>query len=230
MIANRKDHCSARMLAIVLGLSCAGSAPAAADFIDLRRMQAVHGDANAGKAKAAACMGCHGAVGIAPVPMFPNLAGQRAEYLYWQLVEFKREARTESPMTAQVAALDDTAMRDLAVYFSSLPDADASAEAAPTSRGALLYREGDPASGAPPCQGCHGAQADGHPLAQDDVRYRGYPVLRGQHAAYLGARLKDFRDGKHTLSSNDRIMTSVAHTLDNDSIQALTTWIESGAR
>ncbi|MEO5560597.1 MAG: c-type cytochrome [Dokdonella sp.] len=230
MIANCKAHCRARALAIALGLACVLPAAAAADFIDLRHMQAVHGDASAGKAKAAACMGCHGPVGIAPVPMFPNLAGQHAEYLYWQLVEFKREARGESPMTAQVAALDDTAMRDLAAYFSSLPGANASAAAAPDSRGAALYREGDPASGAPPCQGCHGAQANGHPLAQDDVRYRGYPLLRSQHAAYLAARLRDFRDGKHTLSSNDRIMTSVAHTLDNDSIQALTTWIESGAR
>lgn len=230
MIANRKAHSRARALAILLGLSCVVRLTAAADFIDLRRMQAINGDADAGKAKAAACMGCHGAAGIAPVPIFPNLAGQHAEYLYWQLIELKREARAESPMTAQVAALDDTAMRDLAAYFSSLPEAKASAAAAPDSRGALLYREGDPASGAPPCQGCHGAQATGHPLAQDDVRYLGYPVLRGQHSAYLAARLKDFRDGKHTLSSNDRIMTSVAHTLDDDSIQALSLWIESGAR
>ncbi|MEO7326184.1 MAG: c-type cytochrome [Dokdonella sp.] len=230
MIANRKAHCSARALAIVLGLVCVVPVAAATDSIDLRRMQAVHGDANSGKTRATACMGCHGAVGIAPVPMFPNLAGQHAEYLYWQLVEFKREARPESPMTAQVATLDDAAMRDVATYFSSLPGAGTSSQEAPTARGASLYREGNPASGAPPCQGCHGAQATGHPLAQDDVRYRGYPVLRGQHAAYLAARLKDFRDGKHTLSSNDRIMTSVAHTLDDDSIQALSLWIESGAR
>ncbi|MEO6688645.1 MAG: c-type cytochrome [Dokdonella sp.] len=230
MIANRKFRFSPHALAVVLGLACVVRATAAGDYIDLRRMQAIHGDADAGKAKAAACMGCHGPVGIAPVPLFPNLAGQRSEYLYWQLVEFKRDARPDSPMTAQVATLDDAAMRDLAAYFSSLQGADTIASTSANARGASIYREGDPARGTPPCQGCHGAQATGHPLAQDEVRYRGYPVLRGQHAAYLTARLKDFRDGKHTLSSNDRIMTSVAHALDDDSIQALSLWIESGAR
>ncbi|HET7924611.1 MAG TPA: hypothetical protein VFL30_06915, partial [Rhodanobacteraceae bacterium] len=64
-----------------------------ADFVDLRRIEPLAGDANAGKTKAAVCSACHGASGVAPTSMFPNLAGQRAEYLYWQLVEFQREAR-----------------------------------------------------------------------------------------------------------------------------------------
>jgi len=68
-------------------------------YLDLRRIEPLRGDAGAGKAKAVVCGACHGATGISPVPAFPNLAGQRAEYLYWQLVEFKREVRPESPMT-----------------------------------------------------------------------------------------------------------------------------------
>jgi cytochrome c553 len=172
-------------------------------------------------------MGCHGPVGVSPVPAFPNLAGQHAEYLYWQLTEFKREARPESPMTAQVANLDDAAMRDLAVYFSSLPAATPTPGTTSSERGSQLYREGDAGAGVPPCQGCHGRNAQGHPLAQDDAQWRAYPALRGQHAAYLAQRLKDFRDGKHTLSSNDRIMTPIARALDDTSIMAITAWLES---
>ena len=44
-----------------------------------------------------------------------------AEYLYWQLVEFKREARPESPMTSQVANLDDAVDARPCGYFASLP-------------------------------------------------------------------------------------------------------------
>jgi cytochrome c553 len=218
-----------RIVAAASLLACAAAhASDANDFVDLRRIEPLKGDANAGKEKAAICSACHGAAGISPAPAFPNLAGQYAEYLYWQLVEFKREARPESPMTSQVANLDDAAMRDLAAWFASLPPAPASPSTATTSdRGAVIYREGDPARGTPPCQGCHGADGRGNPLAADDVRYRTYPALRGQHADYVAQRLKDFRDGKHVSSSSDRIMTPVARTLDDEAIAAVANWLQS---
>jgi len=80
----------------------------------------------------------------------------------------------------------------------------------------------------PPCQGCHGAEAGGNPLAEENARYGAYPALRGQHAEYLVRRLKDFREGKHELSSNDQIMSSIAQTLDDGSIDALAQWLETG--
>jgi len=214
--------------AAALIVSAVASA-AAADFVDLRRIGPLDGDANAGKAKAAVCSGCHGANGVAPAAMFPNLAGQRAEYLYWQLAELKREARPESPMTSQIANLDDATLRDLAAYFASLPaPAPAQADAVASSRGASLWREGDPASGTPPCQGCHGADGSGHPWAERDAAYQLYPKLRAQHADYVAQRLRDFRDGKHLSSSSDRIMTPVAQTLDDEAIKAVAAFIESG--
>ena len=216
----------ARVASLAAMLGCSAALAASADFVDLRRIAPLAGDANAGKAKAAVCSACHGASGIAPTSMFPNLAGQHAEYLYLQLAEFKREARPESPMTSQVANLDDAALRDLAAYFASLPP-PASQQATASGRGALLYREGDPATGTPPCQGCHGADGNGHPWAESDAAYRAYPRLRGQHADYVAQRLKDFRDGKHLSSSTDRIMTPVARTLDEDAIKAVATWIET---
>ncbi len=220
----------ARLVGAALLAASASVAADSADFVDLRRIHALEADANAGKDKAAVCSACHGANGIAPASMFPNLAGQRAEYLYWQLVEFKREARPESPMTSQIANLDDATLRDLAAYFASLPPP---AQAAPnaqsaTSRGAALYREGDPAHGTPPCQGCHGADGTGHPWADADAAYRTYPKLRAQHADYVAQRLRDFRDGKHVSSSSDRIMTPIARTLDDEAIKAVAAFIESG--
>lgn len=218
-----------RVLAVAGLLSCTIASAAANGYLDLRRIEPLHGDALAGKAKAAVCMGCHGPAGIAPVPAFPNLAGQHAEYLYWQLVEFKREARPESPMTAQVATLDDADLRNLAAYFAAFPAGSAVASGAvePAKRGGVLYRDGDPARGIPPCQGCHGADGNGHPLAGVGARWRVYPLLRGQHADYILQKLKDFRDRKHTLSSSDRIMTPIAQSLDDASIEALAHWLEA---
>ena len=218
-------HALASAALLLSGLVVAG----APDYLDLRRIEALHGDAAAGKANASVCGACHGMTGISTVPAFPNLAGQHAEYLYWQLLEFKREARLESPMTAQVATLDVAGMRDLAAYFESLPAANVPVNRKPESadHGGILYREGDPARGVPPCQGCHGVDGSGHPLANENAHWRAYPVLRGQHADYLTQRLKDFRDGKHTLSSNDRIMTPIAQSLDDASIEALARWLES---
>ena len=219
----------APLASLVASLACGAAFAASADFVDLRRIGPLVGDANAGKAKATVCSGCHGANGVAPASMFPNLAGQRAEYLYWQLVEFQREARPESPMTSQVATLDDATLRDLAAYFASLPPpAPAPRNAADVSRGAAIYREGDAATGTPPCQGCHGADGSGHAWAEQDAAYRTYPRLRGQHADYVAQRLKDFRDGKHVSSSSDRIMTPVAKTLDDAAIGAVAGYIEAG--
>lgn len=221
----------ARMVCAAALIATAAASGASSDFVDLRRIAPLQGDANAGKQKAAVCSGCHGANGISPASMFPNLAGQRAEYLYWQLVEFKREARPESPMTSQVANLDDAALRDLAAWFASLPAASppsAATHSADSERGGVLYRDGDPSMGIPPCQGCHGANGDGHAWAANDASYRTYPMLRGQHTDYVTQRLKDFRDGKHVSSSSDRVMAPVARTLDDNSIKAVAAWIESG--
>jgi len=227
MRMKRQHRFFARIVSLATLLAVAAAHADSADFVDLRRIEPLAGDANAGKAKATKCTGCHGTNGVAPATMFPNLAGQRAEYLYWQLVEFKREARPESPMTSQVANLDEATLRDLAAYFASLPP-PSPATATAGSRGAALYREGDPASGTPPCQGCHGADGGGHPWAEGDAAYRTYPKLRAQHADYVAQRLHDFRDGKHLSSSSDRIMTPIAKSLDDEAIKAVAAFIESG--
>ncbi|MBA8883308.1 c-type cytochrome [Dokdonella fugitiva] len=218
-----------RVIRILLGgaLLAAPLAHASDDLIDLRDAPPVRGDAVAGKAKAAVCSACHGPLGVAVVPTFPNLAGQKADYLYWRLVTFKRAGDADSPMTAQVAHLDDAAMRDLAAWFASLEPA-AGTNGAAGMPGATIYRDGDPARGVPPCQGCHGLDARARVGADDAARARLYPVLRGQHAAYLADRLEDLATHPpHT--STAHVMAPIARTLDAASIEAITHWLEAGA-
>ena len=78
------------------------------------------GDAAAGKTKAASCMGCHGAQGVSAVPMYPNLAGQKATYTAKQLNAFKSGARKDPTMNAMAKPLSAADIDNLAAYFASL--------------------------------------------------------------------------------------------------------------
>jgi len=78
------------------------------------------GDAAAGKAKAASCMGCHGAQGISAVPTYPNLAGQKAAYTAKQLKAFKSGARKDPTMNAMSKPLSDADIDNLSAYYATL--------------------------------------------------------------------------------------------------------------
>lgn len=227
--------------ALLLALACAAfSAPG---YIDSRRIAPVRdGDAAAGKEKATACVACHGENGISPTPIFPNLRSQSVEYLYSMLVEFKRGTRETSPMTPLVAPLSDREMRDLAAFYAeagrrpapAAPAApvESAADSASLTRGRQLYMQGDGARGIPPCQGCHGAEAEGHPLlaqsgAATDALYRTYPALRAQKRDYLVTRLKEYREGKLAVTTNAFIMVGVTRHLDDDSIDAVAAWLSA---
>ena len=85
------------------------------------------GDAAAGQGKAGGCAACHGTDGVGTGPTFPNLAGQKAEYLLAQLKAFKsgeRGGALSAIMAPNTLTLSEQDMADLAAYFSSLPAAN----------------------------------------------------------------------------------------------------------
>lgn len=210
-------------------------------FLDLRRVELISGDAAAGKEKTQICANCHGPDGIAVVTDFPNLAGLSADYMYWQLIRYKRGVNP-SPMTPLVADLSEQDMRDLSVYYESLPvpsavpagDEEPAGDLTPAllHKGKQLYLAGDPARGIPACQGCHGADARGPAAAHrilpgGQAPYAAYPALRGQHYGYLQTKLAGYRDGDMDDSTSGFVMTGVAETLDDDAIQAVAGWLSS---
>ncbi len=89
-------------------------------FLILPVMPAVAGDAAAGKAKSALCAACHGADGISPSPLWPNLAGQKEAYLVKQIKAFKNGERKDPSMAPMVAGLTDADIENLAAYYASL--------------------------------------------------------------------------------------------------------------
>jgi cytochrome c553 len=221
-----------RIVELAAGLLWVASAGALdPGYIDLRRIEPIHGDVAAGGRKAAVCHACHG-VGASVAPTFPRLAGQREDYLYQRLISFKSAGTkdpyySQSPMRSQVANLSDTDMRDLAAYFSAQTPTAATVTAPPSTarKGETLFLAGDPARGIPPCQGCHGADASGSTIVTG--QYAAYPSLRGQYSMYLVARLTSFHNGLPHDTTNDFLMGDVARTLDSDSIQAVAEWLSS---
>lgn len=77
------------------------------------------GNPQAGKEKAAACAGCHGADGNAEIGANPRLAGQYESYLLQALQQYKSGQRQDLLMSNMVSGLSTQDMKDLAAWFSS---------------------------------------------------------------------------------------------------------------
>ena len=78
------------------------------------------GDPEAGKAKSLTCAACHGGKGISPVESYPNLAGQKEQYLVAQMIAFRDGIRENAQMTPMVSGLSDEDIANLAAYYTSL--------------------------------------------------------------------------------------------------------------
>lgn len=78
------------------------------------------GDAVSGQAKSAACAACHGVDGRGTAPLFPNLNGQKPEYLTVQLKAFRDGKRTDPTMAPMAMALTDQDIADLAAFYGGL--------------------------------------------------------------------------------------------------------------
>jgi cytochrome c553 len=74
------------------------------------------------------CASCHGAGLNAPImPVYPKLAGQYPDYLYYALKAYKvgnsnaQYGRNNAIMSSQVQAFTDADLQDISAYIASLP-------------------------------------------------------------------------------------------------------------
>ena len=180
----------------------------------------VEGSAEDGKAKSMMCTACHGAEGNSVNPLWPSVAGQSAPYIVAQLEAFKSGSRSDPLMSAQAMLLSDGDMRDIAVYFESLPAAAmAVADPSKVDKGQALYRGGDSDNGVAACLACHGPTGRGNPAAK-------YPALQGQHAAYTAKQLNDYASNTRQSDGKTRIMRDIASRLSEDDIKALASYVQ----
>jgi cytochrome c553 len=96
--------------ALLVGLALLALAP----------MPAAAGDRAAGRARAEACVQCHGANGISVLPNAPSLAGQPEAYLVEQLRQFRSGRRPSEVMGVIAKPLTDRDIDDLAAWYSAI--------------------------------------------------------------------------------------------------------------
>lgn len=75
----------------------------------------------AGRAKAATCVACHGPEGVAAAPQWPNLAGQQESYLLAALEQYKDGERVDMVMNPLIQPLDEASLEELAAFFAAQP-------------------------------------------------------------------------------------------------------------
>lgn len=89
--------------------------------IALSSTAAADGDAEAGAGKIAVCAACHGNDGVATADIYPNLAGQSADYLESSMKAYRegqRKGGMSAVMTPQATNLTDEDIADIAAYYS----------------------------------------------------------------------------------------------------------------
>ena len=185
--------------------------------------QDVKGDAKAGMAKNAMCIGCHGIKGyqasFPEVYKVPMISGQSAAYIASALHEYQKGERKHPTMRAVSQSLTEQDMADLAAYYSGhgvvagaeLPAKPAVAASADVQ--ALLNKAN--------CASCHGANFS-KPIDPS------YPKIAGQHADYLFVALKAYKtDNNAKVGRAHPIMGGMARQYTNAELKSMAKYLAS---
>jgi len=181
------------------------------------------GDAEAGQAKAATCVACHGVDGNSAVPTFPKLAGLGHKYLLKQMKDIRDGRRPVALMAGQVDNMSDQDLADIAAFYDAQPRTGGMADPDKVALGRKVYLAGIAERQVPACSGCHSPTGNGNGPA-------GYPSLGGQHAEYIAAQLKMFRKGYEdptgrTNGGEAKIMRTTAFRMSDMEIEAVASYI-----
>ena len=177
------------------------------------------GDVEAGKSKSIVCSACHGQDGNSINPLWPSLAGQHKQYTIHTLRAYQNGTRVDAVMQAQVMALTEQDLEDIAAYYNAQTMQKKDYDYGLAKKGESLYRGGNASTGVAACIACHGPTGRGNPGA-------GYPSLAGQHAEYTADALKGYIKTERKAGLND-MMQSLATRLTAEEIEAVSEYIQA---
>ena len=184
--------------------------------------QELKGDAKAGQAINAMCIGCHGIKGyqasFPEVYKVPMISGQNAKYIVSALNAYKKGERKHPTMRGVAEALTDQNIVDLAAYYSVhgvVEGQSAPKEAkAPSAQVAALLGKAN-------CASCHGANFS-TPIDPS------YPKIGGQHADYLFVALKSYKnDANAIVGRGNAIMAGMAKQYSNAELKQIANYLAS---
>lgn len=166
------------------------------------------GDAEAGKALAYTCLGCHGIDGYRnayPSYRVPKLGGQKAAYLVAALKGYRQDTRQHPTMAGQASSLSDKDIEDVAAYLASI---GGDTVAAGGSKDVSFDK-------AQACTACHGNNG----ISTNAM----WPTLAGQHEDYLVRALTGYRDG----TRSDPVMSVQAGLIAEEDVAVLAKYFAS---
>ncbi|MDR3392145.1 MAG: c-type cytochrome [Sulfuriferula sp.] len=165
------------------------------------------------------CAACHGADGNSTSPAYPKLAGQHAEYITKQLMNFKSGDRKNPIMLGIVTSnnLTPDDMKNLGAYFAAqTPKTGAAKDKTLVEAGEKIFKGGDSGSGVPACAACHGPAGAGIPVQ--------FPRLASQHKEYIYAQLNNFRLGDRA-NDGGKMMRTIAAKMTDQEMKAVAEYI-----
>ncbi len=173
----------------------------------------------------ARCTGCHGANGQGRGQRdIPILGAQRVAALEAALRAYRANTRHSAVMQQAAATLDDVQIAMLARHFAAMPGlidrpVTRPATSLAARRAQQIVERGLPRVQLPACASCHGPS-------------KPQPILAGQRAAYLAARLRNWKgDGKEIdARQSQAIMPVIARRIPEDMIEPLAAYLAEGRR
>jgi cytochrome c553 len=195
-----------------------GRAAIVGDSADTIKRRTGDGDPVAGKEKSRLCQGCHGEDGNSTDALIPKLAGQYEQYISKQLRNYQAGVRTHQIMNAMAASISDVELADISAYFANQAKMKGSGSMA-NEQGKNIFLKGNISKMVMACINCHGVSGKG--LSPDTPMF---PVIGGQHKAYLLKQLIDFKADDRVNSPN-AIMNRIVRSLSDADLDALAEYI-----
>jgi len=168
------------------------------------------------------CAACHGGDGNSTGTANPRLAQQHSDYLYKQLLDYtvrqgqQRPMRENAIMNGIASQLSDDDKRNVSAWFAGqVAQLNTARNKLTLELGQRIWRAGLPEKSLPACSGCHNPAGLGIPVQ--------YPRLAAQHAEYVEATLKDFRQGTRR---NNPAMQEIAAKLSDNEIRAVADFVQ----
>ena len=147
------------------------------------------------------CSACHLPSGAGrPDGTFPQLAGQHRTVVIKQIADI-REGRRDNPIMYPFAKtlIDPQELADVSAYIQTLPIPrdNGKGPGENLEQGKKLYDDN--------CVQCHGDYGEGS-------AEKFYPVLAGQHYAYMLRQITDIRDGRRRNANPDMVKVVKKYT------------------
>jgi cytochrome c553 len=165
------------------------------------------------------CTNCHGYLGRNTSPIFPQLAGQQADYTESELKKFRDRTRGDkyavNYMWGTAHSFTDEKIAALADYYATQKRAPGTPQdPAAVAAGQTIYTQGIKSQKVEDCASCHGDKALGSAKG---------PLLAGQHREYLESQLLAYKSGQRATT----VMDITAKALTDEQIRQIAAYLAS---